>query len=81
MIEPKKAENARVKTSQSERPITIKQVLENDIKPPKEEYGQLKDLDARMNVLKFSTDIAKKYSGYKRANVTTLSLNRYFQLK
>ena len=44
-----------------------------------EEYSQLKELDARMHVLKFSTDISKTWSGYTQGNVTTESLNRYFK--
>ena len=65
------------KLSQTERPITVKRILENDIKPPKEEFMDLKDVDARMHALKFSTNIAKKYCGFKRAsNAPTLHLNR-----
>ena len=52
-------------------------MLDNDVKPPKEEYLQLKDLDTRLHGLKFSTAIAKKYSGFKRGDSVTLSLNRY----
>ena len=39
-------------------PLTIKKILENDIKPTKSEYNDLKDLDSRMHALKFSNDIA-----------------------
>ena len=80
-MEPIKTETVPEKPSQSERPITIKRILEGDIKPPKAEYGQLKELDTRLHALKFSTDVAKKYSGFRQPNATTISFNRYIILK
>ena len=53
------------------RPITVKNLLEKDITPSKEEYNELKDLDKAKNVDKQSTIIAKKYVDAAE------SLNRY----
>jgi hypothetical protein len=65
--------------SEEVNPVSIRRILEDDIKPLKGEYSQLKELDARMHVLKFSTDISKKFSGYIQGNVATITLNRCFK--
>ena len=62
--------------SQYNKPLPVRRILEDDIKPPKDEYSQLKELDTRMHVLKFSTDISKTFSGYKQGNIATKPLNR-----
>ena len=66
-----------VEPSQDSIPIPIRRILDDDIKPPREEYSQLKELDTRIHVLKFSTDISKKYSVYRQENVDSVTLNRY----
>ena len=48
-------------TAPDKRPLTIKRILEDDIHPADAEYSELKDLDQRMHVLKFSTKIARTY--------------------
>ena len=67
------------KPPQDSKPVTIRKILGNDIKPPAEEYRQLKELDSRMNVLKFTTNIAKNFSGNKASNnkPEKKSMNRY----
>ena len=64
------------KTSQCSKPLPIRRILEDGIKPPIEEFSQLKELDARMHALKFSTDNSRKFSGHKQQNVATITLNR-----
>ena len=59
------------------RPLTITDVLADQIHPTKPEYSQLKELDARMHSLKFSQDIAKKYSNMRKPDGAPMSLNRY----
>ena len=58
------------------RPLTITNILANNIKPEKEEYTELKDLDMRMHTLKFSQAIAKKNSSLNRPDGAPMSLNR-----
>ena len=58
-------------------PLSIKQILENSIKPTKSEYSQLKDLDSRFHALKFSNEVARKYNSYKHGNDKPVTLNRY----
>ena len=67
------------KPPQDSKPVTIRKILGNHTKPPPEEYQKLKELDSRMNVLKFSTNIARKFSGNKAGNnvAEKKSLNRY----
>ena len=66
---------------EANRPIPIRRILQDDVKPPKEEYIQLKDLDTRFHLLKFSRDISKTYSGQRHRNNAAVSLNRYFEIK
>ena len=68
-----------VKTPQVVMPLTIKKILENDIKPTKSEYNDLKDLDSRMHALKFSNDIARKFNGYKQGDSKPVTFNRYIK--
>ena len=76
----KKPETSKpVSQDPTRRPLTFKQILETDITPQKEEYLQLKELDMRMHVLRFSNSIAKKYSGSNRPDAPPIpKLNRYF---
>ena len=66
------------KQNTTQKPLTIKQILENNIKPTKSEYSELKDFDSRMHVLKFSNDIARKYNSHKIGDNKPVTLNRYF---
>ena len=59
------------------RPIPISRILADNIKPEKDEYSELKELDMRMHTLKFSQDIAKKCSALNRPDGAPMSLNRY----
>ena len=59
------------------RPLPISRILADNIKPEKEEYSELKELDMRMHTLKFSQDIAKKCSALNRPDGAPMSLNRY----
>ena len=68
------------KQNEIQKPLTIKQILENNIKPTKSEYSVLKDTDSRMHVLKFSNDIARKYNSHKIGDSKPVTLNRYFIL-
>ena len=63
--------------AEDERPLTIKQILEDDIKPTTEEYEKLKNLDLRKHVFQFSTDIAGGYCDFQLPNGTIKALNRY----
>ena len=74
---PPKPKPLRPKLSEAQRPIEMKNILENRIKPEKSEYLELKDLDTRMHTLKFSQDIAKKCSALNRPDGAPMSLNRY----
>ena len=64
---------------ESTRPLTIKQILENKADPSKEEFDQLKKLDAKINVLNFSTTVARKHSVLD-PNSSIKSMNRYMCL-
>ena len=80
LVESRKSRLSLDKTTQpveDERPLTIKQILEDKIKPAKEEYDKLKNLDLRKNVSEFSTNIAKGYCNFKLPDGTVKSLNRY----
>ena len=59
------------------RPLPISRILADNIKPEKDEYSELKELDMRMHTLKFSQDIAKKCSALNRPDGAPMSLNRY----
>ena len=59
------------------RPLPISRILADNIKPEKEEYSELKELDTRMHTLKFSQDMAKKCSQLNRPDGAPMSLNRY----
>ena len=59
------------------RPLPISRILADNIKPEKEEYAELKELDTRMHTLKFSQDMAKKCSQLNRPDGAPMSLNRY----
>ena len=64
--------------TQYERPLTIKRIIEDDIRPADDEYPKLKELDERMHMLKFSSKIAKQYSGAENPDGTkTEKLNRF----
>ena len=63
--------------SECNRPLTITNILANNIKPEEDEYIALKDLDTRMHTLKFSQEVAKKYSALNRPDGAPMSLNRY----
>ena len=54
----------------------MKQILENDIKPTKSEYSELKDYDSRLHILKFSNDIARKYNSHKIGDNKPVTFNR-----
>ena len=58
------------------RPLLISRILADDIKPEKDEYSELKELDMRMHTLKFSQDMAKKCSALNRPDGAPMSLNR-----
>ena len=62
------------------RPLPISRILADNIKPEKEEYAELKELDTRMHALKFSQDMAKKCSQLNRPDSAPMSLNRYNRL-
>ena len=59
------------------KPLTIKQILDDDIKPGNEEYDRLKNLDLRMNVFKFSMNMARDYSHFASPDGTYKNFNRY----
>lgn len=59
------------------RPLPISRILADNIKPEKDEYSELKELDMRMHTLKFSQDVAKKCSALNRPDGAPMSLNRY----
>ena len=58
------------------KPLTMKQILENNIKPTKSEYSELKDYDSRLHILKFSNDIARKYNSHKIGDNKPVTFNR-----
>ena len=58
------------------RPVRIKQILEDQIKPKKEEYVELNDLDRRRNSSKFSNAIGKIHNNITYSNGENKSLNR-----
>ena len=70
------------KQNEIQKPLTIKQILENNIKPTESEYSELiaEDVYSRMHVLKFSNDIARKYNSHKIGDSKPVTLNRYFIL-
>ena len=77
--EPSVRDSKPVNQDPTRRPLTFKQILETDITPQKEEYLQLKELDMRMHVLRFSNSIAKRYSGANRPDAPPIpKLNRCF---
>ena len=59
------------------KPLTIKQILDDDIKPGNEEYLRLQNLDLRMNVFKFSMNMARDYSHFASPDGTNKNFNRY----
>ena len=59
------------------KPLTIKQILDDDIKPGNEEYLRLQNLDLRMNVFKFSMNMARDYSHFASPDGTYKNFNRY----
>ena len=58
------------------RPVRIKHILEDEIKPKKEEYVELNDLDRRRNSSKFSNAIGKIHNNITSSNGESMSFNR-----
>ena len=65
------------KTSEAQRPIQIKKVLENRIQPAKSEYIELKELDTRLHTLRFSNAIGKNNKEFPLDDGTNVKFNRY----
>ena len=63
------------KPREDQRPITIQQILENDIRLQNQEYLDLKELDSRKHELQFSKNIGRSYS-LTKPDGTKRSLNR-----
>ena len=77
MVETRKSLDSNKNLVEEQRPLSIKQILEDSIKPNKEEYVQLNDLDRRRNASQYSTAIGNVYSNFKTPTGTVKSLNRY----
>ena len=54
MVEKRGSNEIAEDTADEKRPVGIKQILDNNIKPNKEEYVELNDLDRRKNHSQFS---------------------------
>ena len=65
------------KTSEAQRPIGIKKILENRIQPAKSEYIELKELDTRLHTLRFSNAIGKDNKEFQLDDGTNVKFNRY----
>jgi len=78
MVERRTSLDANIELAEEKRPLKIKDILEDNIKPNKEEYVQLNDFDRRRNS-SHSTAIGNVYSNFTTPNGTTKSLNRYVQ--
>ena len=76
---PPKPKPLRPKSSEAQRPIEMKNILENRIKPEKSEYLELKDLDTRMHTLKFSNAIGKRNNEFLLEDGTKVKFNRYYR--
>ena len=63
------------KPREDQRPITIQQILENDIGLQDQEYLDLKELDSRKHELQFSKKTGRSYS-VNATDGTRKSLNR-----
>ena len=77
MVETRQSLDPNRNSVEEHRPLNIKQILEDNIKPNKEEYVQLNDLDRRKNASQFSTAIGNVYSNFKTPTGAVKSLNRY----
>ena len=68
------------KTSEAQRPIGIKKILENRIQPAKSEYIELKELDTRLHTLRFSNAIGKNNKEFQLDDGTNVKFNRYLYI-
>ena len=76
MVEKRGSNEIAEDTADEKRPVGIKQILDNNIKPNKEEYVELNDLDRRKNHSQFSKAIGKIHGDIKSSNGVSISLNR-----
>ena len=58
-----------------EKPVTIRQILEDDIRPSTEEFNYLDDLDAKLCSENYSMTVGKSYSFNGPKN-----MNRYSRI-
>jgi hypothetical protein len=70
-----KKKDANIELVIPKMPLKINSILEDNIKPNKEEYVQLNDFDRRINA-SHSTAIGNVYSNFTAPSGTTTSLNR-----
>ena len=75
MVERRNSLDPNKKLPEEKRPLKIKDILEDNIKPSKEEYVLLNDLDRRGNS-SHSTAIGNVYSNFTTSSGVVVSLNR-----
>ena len=76
MVEKRNSEQPTEDTPEEKRPIGIKQILDDNIKPKKEEYVELNDLDRRKNTASYSKAIGEIHNNITSSDGKIKCLNR-----
>ena len=76
MVEKRSSEQTTEDTSEEKRQLGIKQILDDDIKPIKEEYVELNDLDRRKNASSYSRAIGEIHNNITSSDGKIKCLNR-----
>ena len=76
MVEKRHSDQSTESTAEEKRPVRMKHILDDEIKPVKEEFIQLNDLDRRKNWSRFSKAVGEIHNSIKSSDGQIKCLNR-----
>ena len=76
MVEKRHSDQSSQDTAEEKRPVRMKHILEDKIRPVKEEYDELNDLDRRKNWSRFSKAIGEIHNAITSSDGQIKCLNR-----
>ena len=76
MVEKRHSDQSTGDTAEEKRPVWMKRILEDKIKPVKEEFAELNDLDRRKNRPRFTKAIGEIHNSIASSDGQIKCLNR-----
>ena len=76
MVEKRHSDQSTESTAEEKRPLRMKHILEDKIRPVKEEFVELNDLDRQKNLPRFSKAIGEIHNSITSSDGKTECLNR-----